>query len=733
MTHADDSSLNDTQSWEALADCIDRLVANWEGATEPPELSPLLPVGGLAFRHRVLAELIKVDMEQRWTLAMSPQLLEEYLAQYTDWQPADDIVLDLLHEEYQIRSLLGDAVSAADCFTRYPHLATQLHELLGDEPAQRSTVLQGQGEQCLPEVGDCIDDFELLLQVGQGAFGTVFLARQRSMQRLVALKVGTNRDDDEPQTLAQLDHENIVRVFDQRLLPERQLRLLYMEFVAGGTLQEVIRATRTLQRERLTGQAVLDGVDANLVQAGQLAPDESSLRQTLQHADWQRSVALLGIRCAAGLEHAHRRGVVHRDLKPANILLTASATPKIADFNISYASEVEGATPEAFFGGSLAYMSPEQLAAYSPVHPVQPHEIDARSDLYSLGVVLWELLTGEHPFGREQQEANWLQTVEAMYQRRLHVPEIPPALKAWQPVLKTLQRCLRPVAADRPQTAAELAADLQLVLNPQLAALVDPPQSRWLQWCVRWPALSVALGAVVPNIFAAVFNFTYNRQEIIERLPTGEWLSTFMLVQGVINAIAFPLGVGLVLLHFQPVRQRLLGRSSSAVNEQLRRLMWLGTVASSVSLAAWLVAGLAYPVSMRMLAGQFPLEACIHFFASLAICGLIAASYPFLLLTYLQLRGFQPQLCQGRVAPLAGIDYSWLARRANLHLLLAAIVPLISIALLTLLNTSSRFALGWLSAGGSAGFGLAFWLHQAIHHDVGVLRSAMTNAEEALH
>ncbi|MCA9082256.1 MAG: protein kinase, partial [Planctomycetaceae bacterium] len=289
--------MNETQAWEALADCIDRLVANWEEAIDPPELSRFLPAGSVAFRHRVLTELIKVDMEQRWTLGKSPLLLEEYIARHTDWQPSDDMLLDLLHEEYQIRSLLGDEVGAADCLVRFPQLASRLHELLGHDSVARSTVLKDCGSQHMPEVGDCIDDFELLLQVGQGAFGTVFLARQQSMQRLVALKVGTNRDDDEPQTLAQLDHENIVRVFDQRLLPERQLRLLYMEFVAGGTLQELIRATRSQQRERLSGQAVLDRVDANLVQAGQLAPDESSLRQTLQHADWQRSVALLGIRC----------------------------------------------------------------------------------------------------------------------------------------------------------------------------------------------------------------------------------------------------------------------------------------------------------------------------------------------------------------------------------------------------------------------------------------------------
>src|SRR6202035_5658991 len=89
------------------------------------------------------------------------------------------------------------------------------------------------------EVGDRLDDFYLLTRLGSGAFATVFLARQQSMQRLVALKVSASRGA-EPQTLAQLDHPSIVRVFDQRQLPEAGLSLMYMQYVAGGTLQQVI-------------------------------------------------------------------------------------------------------------------------------------------------------------------------------------------------------------------------------------------------------------------------------------------------------------------------------------------------------------------------------------------------------------------------------------------------------------------------------------------------------------
>ena len=110
--------------------------------------------------------------------------------------------------------------------------------------------------------------------------------------------------------------------------------------------------------------------------------------------------------------------MLHRDIKPANVLVAADGTPKLADFNISFSSKVVGATAAAYFGGSLAYMSPEQIEACNPVSGRTADDLDSRSDIYSLGVMLWELLTGNRPFEDTQPGADWTGTLNTMLATR---------------------------------------------------------------------------------------------------------------------------------------------------------------------------------------------------------------------------------------------------------------------------------------------------------------------------
>ena len=149
-------------------------------------------------------------------------MVEEYLAAFPELQ-AGGAPCDLIYEEFLARRRAGEAVRAEDYAARFPERAAELGRLMGSATSPGSTSLVGEPVVQTLEPGATVEDFDLLALLGKGAFARVFLARQRSMQRLVALKASADFGQ-EPQTLAQLDHPHIVRVFDQRLLPGRGLR-----------------------------------------------------------------------------------------------------------------------------------------------------------------------------------------------------------------------------------------------------------------------------------------------------------------------------------------------------------------------------------------------------------------------------------------------------------------------------------------------------------------------------
>src|SRR4029079_6083004 len=151
---------------------------------------------------------------------------------------------------------------------------------------------------------------------------------------------------------------------------------------------------------------------------GTASSDSSPWKRRLAAAPWPETVCRLGIQLANALDHAHRQGALRRDVKPANVLLSADGSPKLADFNISFCSQLDGASPAASFGGSLAYMSPAQIESCNPAHDRKPEDLDGRSDLYALAVVLWELLFGERPFGEDDMELGWTAMLTAMADRR---------------------------------------------------------------------------------------------------------------------------------------------------------------------------------------------------------------------------------------------------------------------------------------------------------------------------
>ena len=301
---------------------------------------------------------------------------EDYAAEFPELAEGG-IPCDLLYEEFHLRRRSGEPVDIKEYQDRFPDRAGELGRLLGVVSTYATTTLRAPQPMVHLNPGDQVDDFDLLTLLGEGAFAKVFLARQRSLQRLVALKVSAARGN-EPQTLAQLDHPHIVRVYDQKVVPGGGMRLLYMPYLAGGTLQSVLEHARAVPADKRSGRTLIEAIDRVLQRRGEEPPVESPLRSRLSELTWPQAVAWLGARLADALHYAHRRGVLHRDIKPANILLTADGAPRLADFNVGHCSKLDGVSPRAFFGGSLVYMSPEQLEAFNPAHDRDPDSLDGR-------------------------------------------------------------------------------------------------------------------------------------------------------------------------------------------------------------------------------------------------------------------------------------------------------------------------------------------------------------------
>ncbi|HEY2253051.1 MAG TPA: serine/threonine-protein kinase [Planctomycetaceae bacterium] len=715
-------------AWTILSGRVEAFVDAWEHAAEPPSPREFLPADPLPVRRMTLVELLKVDLEYRWVHRQLPRTIEDYVADFPEL--AGDVPADLIYEEYHIRSRAGDQVSPQDYLDRFPQRAAELNQLFIQNATKVSTSLRGGSREKLHviQAGERLDDFDLLALVGEGAFARVFLARQISMQRLVALKVSADQGH-EPQTLAQLDHEHIVRVFDQRAVPGRKLRLLYMQYVAGGTLEDVVEIVRQTPPHERTGMTLVKAIDAALLRRGETRTD-SDLQQHLAHRQWPEVVCALGAKLANALDHAHRQGVLHRDIKPANILVTAAGSPKLADFNIGFCSKTAGATPAAYFGGTAGYMSPEQLEACNPAHDRQPDSLDGRSDLYALAVVLWELLTGSRPFIDEHLAAGWGATLAAMTARRHAGVDRQLAARAsrnWPAGLgEILLRCLAPDREQRPAHGNHLARQLELCLAPQAHKLLAPPVQNWRWLARRFPVVCVLAATVIPNLFAAVFNYYYNRREIIDRLP--HYQQAFQQIQATINAIAFPVGIFLVFWFMRPIAAALhrgqndAPLASEALHALRRSCLRLGPLAAGLCLTLWLIAAPAYPIALQWEVGSVPPADCIHFVASLTLCGLIAAAYPFFTVACLSVCSFYPAFV--RIESMSHDDLEpllRLGRSSGLYLVVAATVPMLSVVILVAIDSHARLAMGLLAAAGLVGFGLAFLLFRTLQSDLGAL------------
>jgi serine/threonine protein kinase/Tfp pilus assembly protein PilF len=400
----------------------------------------------------------------------------------------------------------------------------------------------------LPAPGTRFLDFQLIAELGRGAFGTVYLAQQGDLaNRYVALKVGTDLLG-EPQKLAQLQHTHIVPIYSVHRADPFQA--VCMPYFGSTTLADVLKEVRArvtlpdsgkelvstvVRRRHPPGSTVYaaslptatNGPAAAGPEAAAGPGSPAAGRTVLERLSYVEAVLWLAVRLADGLAHAHERGILHRDLKPANILLTDDGQPMLLDFNLSEDTKLRASVSAALVGGTLPYMAPEHLEAFAG----GPGRVDARSDLFALGVILFELLTGRQPF---KVPSGSLPEVLAHLGQDRQRP--PPRLRRWNPAVSPaveaiVRRCLEPEPGRRYQAARELREDLerQLQHRPLCYAREPSLKERVGKWLRRHPRLTSSAGvaALAGTLLLLLGALLAVRGERLARLEAAESLRRF--------------------------------------------------------------------------------------------------------------------------------------------------------------------------------------------------------------
>jgi serine/threonine protein kinase len=371
----------------------------------------------------------------------------------------DALVVGMAFEDYTRRRALGEQVDPLEYAARYPRLAGRVLEALEFHLALDEDLAALDFDSLWPQPGSVFLDFLLGELLGIGAFSQVHLARQTALgDRPVAVKISW-RGAAEACTLGRLSHPNVVPVYSVHRDPETHLLVVCMPYLGCATLADVIReAFRSGQPAR--ARVFLDTARRPLP-SGEPAPPVPNLAPpdgVLLHGGYLDGALHLAVQLAEALAFVHAKGVLHRDIKPSNVLLGPDGRPRLLDFNLS--ADVQAAY--ARLGGTPHYASPEHLRALDPA-ALSAAGLDARSDVFSLGVVLYELLTGHHPFGPPPAGPDREAVRRALLARLGGGHEPLARANPWvdADLAAVVERCLAADPAARYQTAAGLSAALR--------------------------------------------------------------------------------------------------------------------------------------------------------------------------------------------------------------------------------------------------------------------------------
>lgn len=473
----------------------------WQG-TKTPAIERFVPSPETAAsfgytRRQLLAELVEIDIECRWKAGFprshfdstddvlpSKPRVEDYLVRFPELGTVDDLPVEVVIQEYKARHKSGEPVDHEEFLSRFPAIADRLSVELRNaqtnmtEPTARFVRCpQCHSSIAVPELaalarevvtcecgekvpiidartgdhreGEMVGNYRLLRWLGRGSFANVWQAFDEHLERNVALKIPyarrqgeakPNLPANEAKAVAGLEHPNIVRVYE---LGKGEDAFIASEFIAGQNLETALRHRP---------------------------------RSPVETAELCRKLA-----DALRYMHTQKKPVVHRDIKPSNILLDEHDEPHLTDFGLAKReSESIALSSAGELIGTVAYMSPEQAAG-------KGDSADGRSDIFSLGIVMYEMLAGTLPFhGDRLTIMNKIQKEDPPSILR-HAPKTPRDLET------ICFRCLEKEPTKRFATAAELADELGRFLRGE--PILTRPASRFerlRKWAKRHPARAIA-------------------------------------------------------------------------------------------------------------------------------------------------------------------------------------------------------------------------------------------------
>jgi serine/threonine protein kinase/tetratricopeptide (TPR) repeat protein len=531
------------------------------------ELAEFLPALEHPQYLSVLRELIRIELECGWQ-AGNPKPLESYREKFAALFHDPAHLEAVAFEEYRQRCQAGEQPSAAEYRQRYAVATDAWPSPVDDSGSRREGMEQaarayqesrrrhdcrggGDGRfphmgpsrlfqdlhasnahvaerlaaalTSMPHVGTEFLGFRLLAQLGRGAFGRVFLAQQMGLaDRPVALKVSADIFHAEPRTLARLQHTNIVPIYSIHQSPP--FLAVCMPYFGSITLAHVLKELAGRDALPQSGKGLVSSLDVcrsathlDLQTSESAARDSEGKQQDRELASansgssltlkmlagmsYVEAVLWIGSRLADGLAHAHERGILHRDLKPANVLLTDDGQPMLLDFNLSADAANPGGASAAVIGGTLPYMAPEHLEAYRGAG----NPVDERGDLYALGVILYELLTGKLPFpARRGQPADVVTSMIA--DRQAPPPRLDSRDRAVTPAVEAIvSRLLDKDPTRRYGSARALQEDLERHLKHEPLKHQPEPslRERLRKWRRRHPRLAAGIAMLVIVAFLA--------------------------------------------------------------------------------------------------------------------------------------------------------------------------------------------------------------------------------------